>query len=282
MDEQQWNDQLLASAVKFLIDGGEEKAAAVLLSCTLAYEEHRWVNEEDIPYVEQALEQGKEVAWNITPIITLTAPRAAYDILGPINHRHYYEADFRVEFGWDAQENFAISDAIIKAFRALLGGGTKFVIRAMLITINDQWRHELLTLLRGEHVSNQGLQFSPQTPVVTWNGLHFRSGAEVRIAEALERVERPPVLFLPNCMARLGFSHRENREADFLICQKGKWGILEVDGPLSHPPARKVDDDERARLFKAHGIRLVEHFDAGDCLEDADGVVKRFLYLLGQ
>ena len=104
----------------------------------------------------------------------------------------------------------------------------------------------------------------------------------MRIAEALERVERPPVLFLPNCLARLGFSYRQNREADFLICHRGKWGILEVDGPFSHPPARKVDDDERARLFKAHGIRLVEHFDAGNCLEDADGIVRRFLYLLGQ
>ena len=140
-------------------------------------------------------------------------------------------------------------------------------------------KEELLALLRGDHVTNQGLPFAHQRPVLTWNGLRFRSGAEVRIAEALERVQ---VLFLPNCMARLGFSQRQNREADFLVCLKGKWGILEVDGPFTHPPARKVDDDERARLFKAHGIRLVEHFDAGDCLENADGVVKRFLYLLGQ
>jgi len=108
--------------------------------------------------------------------------------------------------------------------------------------------------------------------VLAWNNLRFRSASEVRIAEALERAQ---VLFLPNCMARLGCSRRENRETDFLICHPGKWGILEVDGPLSHPPPRKVDDDDRARLFKAHGIRLVEHFDAG-------GVAKRFLSLLAQ
>ncbi len=118
-----------------------------------------------------------------------------------------------------------------------------------------------------------------QRPVLTWKGLRFRSQTEIRIAEALERAQ---VLFLPNCMARLGFTHRESREADFLVCHKGKWGILEVDSPLSHPPDRKVIGDERARLFKAHGIRLVEHFDAGNCWENPDGVVKRFLSLLGQ
>jgi hypothetical protein len=194
--QQIYADQLHASAVKFLIDGGDEKAAAVLLSCTLTYEEERWINEEDIPYVQE----GVEVVGKLTRIITLTAPRATYDILGPINSRAYYKAEFRAEFGMDFQDNFAIGDSIIEAFYALVGGRIKFVIRAMMITINDQWRHELLALLQGEHVTNQGLQFSRQTPVVTWKGLHFRSGAEVRIADALERAQ---VLFLPNCMARL-------------------------------------------------------------------------------
>jgi hypothetical protein len=280
MDAQQRDDQLLASAVKFLIDGGEEKAATVLLSCTLAYEEERYFDEEDIPYLEECRQEGVEPkGGRLKRTITLTAPRATYDILHPINSGAYYKCEFRAEYGQAFQENFFISDAIIEAFHALLDGKVRFRIKAMLININDHWRDEVTALLRGDRVTNQGLQLAPQRPVLTWNGLRFRSASEVRIAEALERVQ---VLFLPNCMARLGFSHRENREADFLICHKGKWGILEVDGPLSHPPARKVDDDERARLFKAHGIRLVEHFDAGDCLEDADGVVRRFLYLLGQ
>jgi hypothetical protein len=53
-----------------------------------------------------------------------------------------------------------------------------------------------------------------------------------------------------------------------------------VDGPDTHPPTRTVEDHERARLFQAHGILLVQHFDGGDCFEDADGVVNKFLYLL--
>jgi hypothetical protein len=59
-------------------------------------------------------------------------------------------------------------------------------------------------------------------------------------------------------------------------------GLLPGVRVLEQVTADDVDERERARLFKAHGIRLVEHFDAGDCLENADGVVRRFLYLLGQ
>jgi hypothetical protein len=261
--QQQCNDRLMASAVKFLIDGKEEKAASLLLSCAL--------NCEEVVELEEEYRRT---------VIRLTAPRAIYEWLTPLNaNDEYYSPEFRARFSLEEQEKFVIGDAIREAFHALLGVYVFFSIRASYITMTEHWREELLALIRGDTVTNQGLPFGPQHPVLTWNNLRFRSASEIRIAEALERAQ---VLFLPNCMARLGFSHRENREADFLICHKGKWGILEVDHPFTHPPSRKVHDDERARLFKAHGIRLVEHFDAGNCLEDADGIVRRFLYLLGQ
>jgi hypothetical protein len=248
MDEQQYNDQLLASAVQFLIDGGEEKAAAILLSCTLRYQEHS---------DRHAIVPG----WGYTTtVITLAAPRASYDVLTAMiteeNEPLPSEEDEP-----ELAEKVDLCASIRKAFQALTDTDVRFAVKASFVSITERWREELLALLRGDHVTNQGLPFAPERPVLTWNNLRFRSASEVRIAEALERAR---VLFLPNCMARLGFSRRENREADFLICHRGKWGILEVDGPVSHPASRKVDDDERARLFKAHGIRLVEHFDAGD------------------
>ena len=55
---------------------------------------------------------------------------------------------------------------------------------------------------------------------------------------------------------------------------------MEVDGEPFHPPSRTVQDHERDRLFKAHGITVVEHFDAGECFEKADGVVQGFLEIL--
>jgi hypothetical protein len=265
MDEQQRNDQLLASAVTFLINGGDDKAAAILLSCTLRYEEveHRF-SRAGVKHTESTL--------------TLTAPRFSYDFLQLIDsdYIHYeYDSDIPEEL----IEKVNIYRSIRSAFYAFMDGSVNYVVKANLIQISADWRKELLALLRGETVTNQGLPFSPRIPVVTWNNLRFRSQTEIRVAEALERAQ---VLFLPNCMARLGVSQRQNREADFLVCQKGKWGILEVDSPSSHPPTRTVEDHERDRFFKAHGIRVVEHFDASECWENADGVVKRFLYLLGQ
>ena len=73
-----------------------------------------------------------------------------------------------------------------------------------------------------------------------------------------------------------------NREPDFLVCLGGKWGILEVDGEPFHPASRTVEDHERDRLFKQHGIRVVEHFDATKCYEAPQTVVKKFLEILKQ
>ncbi len=73
-----------------------------------------------------------------------------------------------------------------------------------------------------------------------------------------------------------------NREPDFLVCLGGKWGILEVDGEPFHPASRTVEDHERHRLFKQHGIRVVEHFDATKCYEAPQTVVKKFLEILKQ
>ena len=60
--------------------------------------------------------------------------------------------------------------------------------------------------------------------------LRFRSKAEIAIYDELKRRD---VLFFPNPGRRPGASASEygaavaKREPDFLICYKGKWGILE-------------------------------------------------------
>jgi hypothetical protein len=253
---QQHTDQLHASAVRFLMDGGEEKAAMILLSCTLRYDQ----------------------ASNMRSI-TLTAPRAIYDVLTPLNDSsNYAEAETLAML----PEKFQICAAIMNAFFALLGTRSfpiEFTAMAILVNTTEQWREELLALLRGDTVTNQGLPLASHRPVLTWNNLRFRSQTEIRIAHELDRRK---VLFLPNCLARLGLRERQNREADFLICAEGKWGILEVDGDLAHPPTRTAEDHERDRLFQAHGILLAQHFAASECWENADGVVTKFLALLRQ
>lgn len=125
--------------------------------------------------------------------------------------------------------------------------------------------------------NNQGVQFFPNRKIHTWERLRFRSKTEIKIAEALDRTG---VLFVPNSLARLNTARgRENKEADFLICYNGKWGVLEVDGP-HHTPERRVEEQERERIFKKNGIKVVERFDAERCYNNPDEVVQEFFKMI--
>jgi len=239
-------DVLQASAARFLIDGGEEDAASVLLSCSLSCEESG-----DTWYA------GDETTYALH--VKLTGPRAAYEILTRPEH--------------------PITQAIRRALAAVLPAENyikHFTAHVEHISIDANWRQELLQIARGLGVHNQAAQGRAMR---VWSNLYFRSQSEIRVAEALERAG---VLFFPNCRGRLGLKVRENREADFLICHKGSWGILEVDGEPFHPPTRVAQDHARDRSFREHGVRVIEHFDATECFEKPDEVVARFLSFLEQ
>lgn len=116
-----------------------------------------------------------------------------------------------------------------------------------------------------------------QSKKVTWQHLSFSSVSEVKIAQALDRAG---VLFFPNCIGRLNTDQgRRNRECDFLICNEGYWGILEVDGEPYHPPSRAAEDHKRDGFFLDHGV-WVHRFDANECFNYPDDVVRRFLQRL--
>jgi hypothetical protein len=114
----------------------------------------------------------------------------------------------------------------------------------------------------------------------TWSGMRFRSESELRLAQAFDRAG---VLFFPDALARLGPPRaRQNREADFLVCWQGAWGILEVDGAPFHGQGREGADAERDQLFRQHGLVVIEHVDAARCFAAPDAVVAAFLALLQQ
>ena len=122
-----------------------------------------------------------------------------------------------------------------------------------------------------ENGHNQGVQSNSEETIYHWNGLRFRSDAQIKIAEALDRAN---VLFFPNSKARITTTEgRENQEADFLIFHNGKWGILEVDGEV---------DEERDRILQSHGIPIIHHYDSTQCSEQPDLVVQEFLEMLSQ
>ena len=236
---------LQASAARFLIDGREEDASSVLLSCEI-----QMLDSGDSSW------QGDEQVW--AAHVKLTGPRAVYELLKDTNH--------------------PVTKAIRKAIEAVLPADrylNYLTSHAELVDIDPDWRTELLEIARGQGVHNQAVRNQTQ---LSWKNLGFRSKSEVRIAEALDRAG---VLFLPNCIARLTAQDgRTNREPDFLVCCDGKWGILEVDGEPFHPPSRTVQDHERDRLFKNHGILVIEHFDSGNCFNHSEDVVRSFLDLL--
>lgn len=243
-------DVLTASAARFLIDGDEQDAARMLLACTLDIKASgdSWYSRE---------EEKTVYAYHVV----LTGPRVAYDVLN--------------------DDDNMLGQQIYAALAAVLPWDvvvTRFTPRAELVDIDPDWRTELLEIARGLQINNQGTDYGANRRGLTWNNMKFRSRSETKIARALDEAG---TFFMPNCLARLGQkSNRRNREPDFLVCYEQKWGILEVDGEPFHPPSRTTQEQERDRLFKLHGIRVVEHFDASRCYRDPDGVVAEFLRLL--
>jgi hypothetical protein len=110
------------------------------------------------------------------------------------------------------------------------------------------------------------------------DGLRFRSRTEVRIYDTLKKRN---VLFFANSTAVLG-SKGVKREPDFLVCQDGKWGILEVMGDQYHTSATAMRDHDRARLFKDYGLYYIEFYDAVPCYNKPDEVVDDFLARLAK
>ncbi len=239
---------MIASAAKFLIEGGDDEAANVLLSRRI----------EDASTWDERYAVGVVTKCSVA----LRGPREAYEIMKD----------------WNSEASRQIRCDIERAFGAVLPHEVSLdhiSIRAEVMELDPDWHAELLELARGNSIHNQAADADRAT---TWQGLRFRSVTETRIAAALDRAG---VLFLPLCKARLnGPQGRVNREPDFLVRKDGKWGIFEVDGEPYHPPQRTVHDHERDRLFQRHGIRLAQHYDSTDCYVTPDKVVAEFLALL--
>lgn len=238
-------DRFLASMARFMIEGDEREEARLLLACEL----EAW---EDSAVI-------KGMGFAPTLFLRLSGPRRAYDLLSD-NSTMAFEAFFGAAN--------ALRPAAFAAVRVLASA-------SMVGLESADWRNELLAVLDGRSVDNQAIGFKATK---SYEGLRFRSESEVRVAQALDRAG---VLYLPNCKARVGSKdRRRNSEADFLVCADGKWGVLEVDGGQWHPPKRAAQDHQRDRPFKHHGAVVVERYDAGECFENPDGVVREFLRLL--
>ena len=217
MDDDGFSDQILASAAKYLIEGGEFDAANVLLSCA----------------VEVTLWEGAVGRWDSSYLAKLTGPRAACESL--------------------RDEEHPIHKSIRSALAAVMPHGARVygleVKAEQIEPLSQTELEELRQIARGHVVHNQALGAER---VVLWNRMRFRSKTETKIAEALDSAG---VMFLPNCLARItGERGRVNREADFLVCHQGRWGILEVDGDDFHRSSQRTATSP-SRMAPASALR---------------------------
>ncbi|BBD55786.1 hypothetical protein [Planktothrix agardhii] len=115
--------------------------------------------------------------------------------------------------------------------------------------------------------------------IYCWKGLQFSSEAEVKIAVALDQTG---VIFLPKSKVRLTTQEgRENQETDFLICDRGKWGILNIED-LKLDNDRKNWNEHLTHIDNYHSISVVKYYSSEQCIKEANKVVQEFLEILNQ
>lgn len=148
---------------------------------------------------------------------------------------------------------------------------------------DDGWNLKMKALISQFKGSNQGLVSQVTAaregrPVHTWNELRYASASEIRIAQELERRK---ILFFPLAVAvraETGNRWQDHREVDFLICNNGTWGILEV----AYHPDRYEKDSEKDHWFKKSGILCIQHYTAERCYKETAKVIDEFLGILKQ
>ena len=151
--------------------------------------------------------------------------------------------------------------------------------RIKLLDVEENWQQKVKELIVNAKDSNQAIVTEKvfardnNKNVLLYNEMKFGSQAEIRIAQEFERRQ---VLFFPLPLAvrrNTGQFYLDHREPDFLICNDGVWGILEVSHHLSE---RYEKDVEKDAWFKQSGILCIEHRTADRCRNQPSEVVTSF------
>jgi hypothetical protein len=183
-----------------------------------------------------------------------------------------------------AKENEAIIKRIFLGIaNGNIGDVENFPIqfRVALLEIEEGWKDIVKRLILNARDPNQGIITEKlflnrgEQPYI-YNEMKFASKTEIRIAQELEARQ---ILFFPLPLAvrcETGKNYVDHKEVDFLICENGTWGILEV----SYHENRYEKDKEKDAWFKRSGILCVEHYTAERCFNRPKSVVDEFLEIL--
>ena len=157
------------------------------------------------------------------------------------------------------------------------------MLHLMLMPVEDDWKGVVRDMIVNSKGTNQSvisklMAERDRRKLITYNEASYASQSEVRITQEFEPRQ---VLFFPLAMgirADTGENWRDHREADFLVCNKGTWGILEV----SYHPDRFEKDAEKDAWWKKSGILCVQHYSAERCFRESARVVDEFLTILAK
>ena len=154
-----------------------------------------------------------------------------------------------------------------------------YLVRFIAFDINtleapEDWRSHF----SNSTANNQGLFNYSDSNKISFQGLNFRSQAEIKIYEALLR---KGLLIMPLPVMVMG-TNEKYKEPDFVVCYNNRIGILDVQGKQFHPPELAATIYERRREFIKLGVSLYEVFDAKRCYQDPDGVVDDFIQAFQQ
>jgi hypothetical protein len=207
-------------------------------------------------------------------VLEKAACQMAYEDLD-FDHDETFHLTFLVPLDHvDFAQGGVFAREIERAFRLLVPSAPPIEVRTHVGVLAPQE-------LRTTGINNC---FFKEEQTILHDELRFRSRGEVAIYDELKQRD---VLFFPNPAAVLGTSGREygekveKKEPDFLICYKGKWGILEINGDEFHSGVVKTaKDHERARRFNHYGLYFVQAFTLEQCKNDPSGVLDEFLRLL--
>jgi hypothetical protein len=215
-----------------------------------------------------------------------------------VTYRDFDFGKYYIDVPPSAYSLIASSDemqqVLTRALRAITRGRTldgngnpvedyEVELRMKLLPVEENWKELARSLVVRRKGSNQALVSEITAaregrPLHTWNEMKYASASEVRIAQELERRK---ILFFPLAVAvraETGKNWQDHREVDFLICNNGTWGVLEV----AYHPDRYEKDSEKDHWLKKSGILCVQNYMSESCYKEPAKVVDLFLGILKQ
>jgi len=273
----EFEERIHRTWVQLLIDHNYKEAAAIAIDSELhvSHEEEHRLTDGGHP------EDHEAWFWYEYVVVNISVPQAMHTFI-----KQTESIKTVLERGLSAildQQVLRLTSQWGQRSFTIISSDLQFVYKIRLLDVEQNWKNIARRLIAESDLVNQGLitervfNRNSKNPL-EYNEMKFASQSEIRIAQELER---RGILFFPLPLAvrhRTGNFYDDHREPDFLICENGVWGILEV----AFHPDRYEKDSEKSAWFKEAGILCVEHYTAEKCYNHAGEVVTQFLSILAK